>query len=332
VRVADAALEANLGAVDAGSLDPPIEERITLHGGRLVVFGEGAFHGEIVHDRAAGTLRLWLQDPKDKTPIPVADPPSAEVEHLGKVLVVEFAPVRLRPRTNRADEWIATHDVLKDPAPLRGRLLVRVTDRPYSAWLSPDLGTRGGRLVALEGGRGRLEVVRDRATGTVTVYVLDSASPTQVLGGAPVVVVPRADGGSRTFALQPLDGRANAWRIVDEALRGSAAPRLRYRVGDRAFETAVDVGVAAPTATTPTAPDSPPAPAAPAAPAEPVAPPEPGNTTPPPGSPADQDAIPGDHDPGSRGSDKPPPPTAPPSDRDAVPGDADPGSTGEGGR
>jgi hypothetical protein len=310
VRVADAAMEANLGSIDAGRLDPPIEERMTLHGGRLVVFGEGAFHGELVHDRAAGTLHVWLQDPKDKTPIPVADPPVAEVEHRGKILVVDFAPVRLRPRTNRADEWLATHEVLKDPAPLRGRLVVRVTDRPYSAWLSPDLGTRGGRLVPLVGAGGkdvgRIEIVRDAATGTVTVYVLDSPSPSRVLGGAPTILIPGREGATRAVALEPVPGRSNAWRVVNEDLRGTGAPRLRYRVGERVFETAVDLD------------------AAPAPPAPPAV--EPGNTTPAPGSPADQDAIPGDHDPGSQGEDRPPPPTAPPGDRDAIPGDADPGS------
>jgi hypothetical protein len=97
------------------------------------------------------------------------------------------------------------------------------------------------------------------------------------------------------LVLVPVPGRAGTYRLVNEALRApDAAALLRFRVGPRTFEEQVD----------------------------------PDTGTPAPGTPADQDAIPGDHDPGSKREDAPQTDPAPPSDSDATPGDSDPGSAG----
>jgi hypothetical protein len=294
VKVADAGMEADLGRIDMATLLPPIEERVSLHGGRVIVFSDGAFHAEVVHDAAAGTLSAWFLHPKDKTPIPLGEPPVADLEVEGGTVVVPFLPLETGKTfqvTGKADAWRGTHEALKKAGPLRGRMRAEVADRPYSAPLSPFVGPRGGRVVAIRDG-GRVEIVRDRTAGTVTVYLLDGTRAGGALLEEPVVVVRTSASDVLTVPLAALEGVPGAFRASHAALRGATTGhRVVLRAGEPRVEEEVD----------------------------------PLTGTPPPGSPADQDAIPGDHDPGREAPAPPEPPTNP-GDEDAIPGDTDPGS------
>jgi hypothetical protein len=99
------------------------------HGGTVLELGEHEGHLEVVHDRAAGTLRAYVSD-GDMTPVASEAP----VVNLVKG-AVQITMTPLSGAGPKAEAWTATHDGLKVEA-LEGRVRLRIGDRTYQAPLA----------------------------------------------------------------------------------------------------------------------------------------------------------------------------------------------------
>jgi len=121
------------------------------------------------------------------------------------------------------------------PAPSSSSSAIPMPAAPEAAAHDHE-SKHGGTVLELGEHEGHLEVVHDRAAGTLTAYVSD-ADMKPVASEAPVVNLVK---GAVQITMTPLSGagpKAEAWTATHDGLKVEALEgRVRLRIGDRTYQ------------------------------------------------------------------------------------------------
>lgn len=232
---------------------------IALHGGRMLVLGQGAdlTRLELVHNPATGLVTVYA-------------PVGADVKLDAPVLVLRTdAGDEKRVTLTKADDgsWSATEEVLKTPA-LNGKIEAKVGDRSLNAALpsanakadevpSGDMPARPEApkntdeardtakddtsaqpvtsALVFGGGIAKLELRRDAGLGRVTLTTPSDVRAAR-LDGAPVLVLETPSGKKElTFEKGATDG---TWTVTSEELKATAPMKgvVRITIEGKQFE------------------------------------------------------------------------------------------------
>jgi hypothetical protein len=225
-----------LVAPSASADDKEKSDRPAKGHARVLVLGDDVARFDVERDASTGRMIFRAADPAmkfDRVPVVVMTTDAGPRE-------VTLTAVEGRPGT-----WIWTDDAVKATR-FDGTLRVYVSGKTYSAPLATVWTTEselvpvpryGGRIVALTDCGTNVEVVQDRAHGTLTVYPCDDV----VLGDAPVITVEES-GKPTTISLAKVDGKDGQWMATNDAFKtATTSARIRLLVHDKPCEAPLPV-------------------------------------------------------------------------------------------
>lgn len=197
----------------------------------IIVFGDGVARFSVVHDRTAGSMVFKLSDPDvriSSAPVLVLTTPTGPRE-------VTLVAVEGQPGS-----WRLVDDTLKVER-VEGTMKIVVEEKTYSA---PVLVTAGGttevKVVAKHGGSvisfpdcpAHVEVVRDLATGTLTIYSLEDVEILE----PPTIVVTESEGPT-TVKVTPMEGQKGVWKVTHTSFKTQTTTgNIRIMVGGKPCE------------------------------------------------------------------------------------------------
>ena len=204
--------------------------------GSVIVVGDNVTRFRVSHDRSAGTITFYQVDPV----VQVTDAPVVVLKTAQGPQEVTLVPVEGQQRT-----WVVRHDSLR-AATYDGSLRMTVAGRVYTSPLVVASGPavpatpavkvvprHGGSILAFPECTANVEIVRDVATGTLTIYSFEDV---QVLE-APVITV-RETSGPVTTKVVAVDGQPGVWRVTSEQFKTTlVSGRIRILVNGKPCET-----------------------------------------------------------------------------------------------
>jgi hypothetical protein len=124
---------------DTSAKPPPVAEahdHTAPHGGALLELGEEEAHVEVLHDRKAATLTVWVYGKSLSAPVAVEAP---TIQLASKEGPKELKGVALdaKPGVTAATSWKYTDPAL-DADPLEGRIRVTVDGKAHQSPLEPE--------------------------------------------------------------------------------------------------------------------------------------------------------------------------------------------------
>jgi hypothetical protein len=204
---------------------------------RVLVVGKDTARFDVERDPATGRMTFHVVDPAvkiDRAPVVVMTTDSGPREI--PLTVVE----------GKTDTWIWTDEVVKHDR-FDGTLRVVVAGKAYDAPLSTVwvvesdevvmVPRHGGRIIAMTDCGTNVEILQDRASGTLTLYPDDGVT----LGEAPVITV-EGTGKPMTISLTKVDGKGEQWTVQNDAFKTAAtSARIRLLVNDKPCEAPLPI-------------------------------------------------------------------------------------------
>ncbi len=257
------------GAPPPAAAAPPVAAA-PAHGGRILTLCDSSF--ELVHDMASGTCTIYA------LPGPA---PAPAISSAPLLVLPGAAGPREVPMTSvqgTPGSWQIRDDDLKGPL-TDAKVRMTIGGRSCEA---PLMGVPTLPLTLGEGDAAvRFEMVHDAREATLFFAAIETPGKPLPVLEAPFVLL-TTDAGPRRVALVAVEGRANAWRVADEALRApSVSGSFGLTVAGKPLEAPLPAAPAAEPAPAPTpTPDdrpiagaeTPPAPSGPEQPAMPAQP------------------------------------------------------------
>jgi hypothetical protein len=224
-------------AASADDKDKEKGEKQAKHHARVLVVGKDVAKFDVRRDPATGRMFFHVTDPAvkfDRAPVVVMNTDAGPRE------------VTLTTVEGKTGTWIWTDEVVKRDR-FDGTLHVIVAGKTYDAPLatvwtveSDDvlMPRHGGRIVALTDCGTNVEILQDRANGTLTLYPMDDVA----LGEAPVITVEES-GKPTTISLTKVDGKDDQWMAQNDAFKtATASARIRLLVDNKPCEAPIPNG------------------------------------------------------------------------------------------
>jgi hypothetical protein len=222
-------------------------EEVVAAEGRVVAFSDVGARFNVSHDAKLGTMTFRLAD---DSRVKIADAPTVTLRTDAGPKDVTLVAVQGQPNT-----WTLTHEALR-AATIDGSMKIVVDGRPYTTTLvttgdvpvvepagmtTKVVAKHGGHVIAFPECGGHIEVVRDAATGTLTVYSLMGEDVKIV--DAPVITVTET-AGPKTISLVKVDGETVAWRTSNPIFKTTTISnaRIKLLVDGKPCETALVFG------------------------------------------------------------------------------------------
>jgi hypothetical protein len=233
MRIAPLALSAVLGALLFAAATSARADDPDAKAGGVIVVGDSVTKFRVTHDRTAGTITFRQVDPA----VQLSDGSVVVLKTATGPTEVALMPVEGQPRT-----WVVRHDALR-AATYDGSLRVAVAGKVYTSPLvvaaapsGPAVKVaprHGGTILAFPQCAANVEIVRDAATGTLTIYSFEDV---QILE-APVITV-RESTGPATTKVTAVDGQPGVWRVTSEQFKTTTmSGRIKILVNGKPCET-----------------------------------------------------------------------------------------------
>lgn len=249
MRMREFAMFAALGVAAFGlsSVATAEEEVVVAPDGRVIAFSDVGAKFNVSHDPKLGTMTFRLAD---DSKVKLTDAPTVTLKTAAGPKDVTLVAVQGQPNA-----WTLSHEALR-AATIDGSMKIVVDGRPYTTTLVTSesvpvvepagmttkvVARHGGHVLSLPTCGAHIEVVRDPATGALTVYSL-AGEDVKIIDPPSIIVTETA--GPRTISLVKVDGETVAWRVSDPVFKTTTLSnaRIRLMVDGKPCETALVFG------------------------------------------------------------------------------------------